>query len=275
MRTLVHLSDLHFGRIDEAILDPLVASVRAIAPQAVVVSGDLTQRAKARQYRAARAFLERLPEPRIVVPGNHDVPLYRVWERLLSPLAKYRRWICADLEPMWCDGEIAIIGMNTARALTFKGGRVNRAQLEALRRRLAPLPQNVTKVVVTHHPFDLPDAPGNDELAGRARLAMQTFARCGVDILLAGHFHTSQSGATSGRYELAGYAALAVQAGTATSTRARGEPNAFNVLRIESRAIEVERREWRPEARTFAVACIERFRREDERWIELGPAAGG
>jgi 3',5'-cyclic AMP phosphodiesterase CpdA len=273
MRTLVHLSDLHFGRIDGAILDPLVASVQAIAPQAVVVSGDLTQRAKERQFRAARAFLERLPAPQIVVPGNHDVPLYRVWERLLAPLAKYRRWICADLEPTWRDAEIAIIGVNTARALTFKGGRVNGGQLEALRRRLAPLPETLTKVVVTHHPFDLPDEPGNDQLVGRARLAMETFARCGVDLLLAGHFHTSQSGATSGRYDLAGYAALAVQAGTATSTRERGEVNAFNVLRIERRAIEVERREWRSGARTFEVACIERFRRDGQRWIELGPPA--
>jgi 3',5'-cyclic AMP phosphodiesterase CpdA len=274
MRTLVHLSDLHFGRIDAAILDPLVASVQAIAPHAVVVSGDLTQRAKARQFRAARAFLERLPEPQIVVPGNHDVPLYRVWERLLWPLGKYRRWICADLEPSWRDGELAIIGVNTARALTFKGGRVNRAQLEALGRRLAPLPPGVTKVVVTHHPFDLPDDPGNDAQVGRARLAMQTFAQCGVDILLAGHFHTSQSGATSGRDDLAGYAALAVQAGTATSTRGRGESNTFNVLRIESRAVEVERRRWRPEARTFEVAQVERFRRDGQRWLELGPAAG-
>ena len=269
MRTLVHLSDLHFGRVDPGLVDPLVEAARAAAPHAVVVSGDLTQRAKAREYRAARAFLDRLPKPQVVVPGNHDVPLYRVWERFVSPLGKYRRWISADLEPMYVDDELAVVGVNTARSLTFKGGRINDKQIEALRDRLAPLPESVTKVVVTHHPFDLPDDPGNDELVGRARMAMEAFAHCGVDVLLAGHFHTSQSGATAGRYDLAGYAALAVQAGTATSTRERGEANAFNVLRIENRAVEVERRAWRSGSRRFEIEAVERFRREGPRWIEV------
>src|SRR5205814_4927650 len=138
-----------------------------------------------------------------------------------------RRCICADLEPAWHDDEIAVIGVNTARSLAFKGGRINDEQVGSLRRRLGPLPESVTKVVVTHHPFDLLDRPHDDELVGRARVAMEAFAHCGVDILLAGHFHTSQSGATSGRWQISGYAALAVQAGTATSTRGRGEENAF------------------------------------------------
>jgi 3',5'-cyclic AMP phosphodiesterase CpdA len=275
MRTLVHLSDLHFGRIDEATLDPLLRTVHGLAPHAVVVSGDLTQRAKARQFRAARAFLDRLPTPQVVVPGNHDVPLYRVWERFLSPLGKYRRWISEDLEPAWMDEEIAIVGVNTARSLTFKGGRINEAQVEALRRRLAPLGEGVTKVVVTHHPFDLPDRPDDDdELVGRARLAMEAFSRCGVDLLLAGHLHTSESGSTEARYRLPGYAALAVQAGTATSTRGRGEENAFNVLRIANREIELERYGWKPAAGAFVAAGTERFRRDGQRWVELGSAAG-
>jgi 3',5'-cyclic AMP phosphodiesterase CpdA len=268
MRTLAHLSDLHFGRIDARLLDPLVDAVQRAAPHAVVVSGDFTQRAKANEFRAARAFLDRLPQPQILVPGNHDVPLYRVWERFLSPLGKFRRWISADLEPAWHDDEIAVVGVNTARSLAFKGGRINDEQLSALRKRLAPLPQSVTKVVVTHHPFDLPDQPREEELVGRARLALEAFAHCGVDILLAGHFHTSQSGATSGRWEIAGYAALAVQAGTATSTRERGEANAFNVLRIENEVVDVERHVWRPAERAFVRDRVERFRRDGQRWIE-------
>jgi len=270
MRTLAHLSDLHFGRIDADLLDPLVDAVQRSAPHAVVVSGDFTQRAKAREFRAARAFLDRLPKPQILVPGNHDVPLYRVWERFLSPLGKFRRWISADLEPAWHDDEIAVVGVNTARSLAFKGGRINDEQVASLRRRLGPLPERVTKVVVTHHPFDLPDQPDEDDIVGRARLAMEAFAQCGIDILLAGHFHTSQSGATSDRWEIAGYAALAVQAGTATSTRERGEENSFNLLRIENDAVDVERHVWRPGERRFARDRVERFRREGQRWVELG-----
>ncbi len=204
-----------------------------------------------------------------MVPGNHDVPLYRVWERFLSPLGKYRRYIDADLEPAFVDEEIAVLGVNTARSLTFKGGRINEEQIESLRRRLQALPESLTKVIVTHHPFDIPDEPGNDELVGRADEAMAAFADCGVDILLSGHFHTSRAGETSRRHPLAGYAALAVQAGTATSTRGRGEANSFNVLRVEHDTVALELNAWRPEAGSFVVERTERFRREKQRWIEV------
>ena len=268
MRTLVHLSDLHFGRTDPALIEPLIATVARIAPDVVVVSGDLTQRARSAEFEEARAFLARLPAPRIVVPGNHDVPLYRVWERFLSPLGKYRRLVQDDLEPAFVDAEIAVIGINTARSLTFKGGRINEEQMRAIHARFDPLPESVIKIVVTHHPFDLPDEPGNDKLVGRAGKAMDVFARCGVDVLLAGHFHTSQAGETSARYELAGYAALVVQAGTATSTRARGEQNSFNVLRVESDRVVVERQVWQPGSGAFALAQSERFTRDGTRWVE-------
>jgi 3',5'-cyclic AMP phosphodiesterase CpdA len=268
MRTLVHLSDLHFGRTDDAVLDPLLAAVAGARPDVVVVSGDLTQRAKEHEFKAARRYLDRLPRPQIIVPGNHDVPLYRVWERFLSPLGKYKRLIGADLEPSYVDAEIAVVGINTARSLTFKNGRINEEQMATIHRHLDPLAESVTKIVVTHHPFDLPDQHGDLELVGRAKKAMEVFSGCGVDLLLAGHFHTSEAGETSGHYKMAGYSALVVQAGTATSTRGRGEQNSFNVLRVKSDEIEVERQEWQPATGAFAVAAVERFVRSGERWIE-------
>ena len=270
MRTLAHLSDLHFGRIDATVIEPLLSRLQEIGPQLIAVSGDLTQRARASQFEEASAFLGRLTMPLLVVPGNHDVPLYRIWERFLSPLGKYKRYIDADLEPSFVDSEIAVLGVNTARSLTFKGGRINEEQIDSLRRRLQELPESLTKVIVTHHPFDIPDEPENDELVGRADKAMAAFADCGVDILLSGHFHTGKAGETSSRHPLAGYAALAVQAGTATSTRGRGESNSFNVLRIEDDTASVEVNVWQPEAGIFAVERTERFRREAERWIEGG-----
>ena len=268
MRTLVHLSDLHFGRIDPAILDPLLDTVAAIAPHVVVVSGDLTQRARSAEFKQARQFLERLPRPRIIIPGNHDVPLYRIWERFLSPFGKYRRHIDVDLEPSFVDDEIAVLGINTARALTFKNGRINDEQIASIRRRLEPLPETLTKVVVTHHPFDLPDTRDDPKLVGRARQAMEVFSTCGVDLLLAGHFHSSQAGDTSGTHDLPGYAALVVQAGTATSTRGRGESNSFNVLRVGNDRVAVERQVWDPAEGSFALERTESFAREDSRWIE-------
>ena len=268
MRTLVHLSDLHFGRVDAELLEPLRAAVEAARPDLVVVSGDLTQRAKTAEFEQARAFLDRLPAPRLVVPGNHDVPLYRVWERFLSPLGKYRRLVENDLEPSFVDGEIAVIGINTARSLTFKNGRINAEQMAAIHRCFDPLRESVLKVVGTHHPFDLPDRDGDVELVGRARAALSVFSRCGVDLLLAGHFHTSEAGSTAERHPIAGYSALVVQAGTATSTRGRGEENAFNVLRVASDGIVVERMHWHDETKAFALASSENFTRDGASWIE-------
>ncbi|MEJ7616545.1 MAG: metallophosphoesterase [Pyrinomonadaceae bacterium] len=99
MRTLIHLSDVHFGRVDYSLIDPLVKFVNELRPHVVVVSGDLTQRARAAQFKEARAFLDRLPKPQVVVPGNHDVPLYNVFARFLKPLDNYRRYISDDLLP--------------------------------------------------------------------------------------------------------------------------------------------------------------------------------
>src|SRR6267143_7245922 len=108
MRTLVHLSDLHFGRVDERLIDPLISAVTEINPDLVAVSGDLTQRARSHQFREARAFLDALPQPQIVVPGNHDVPLHNLFTRFLQPLYKYRRYITNDLQPFFTDEEIAV-----------------------------------------------------------------------------------------------------------------------------------------------------------------------
>jgi len=266
MRTLVHLSDLHFGRTDPAVIEPLLAAVSAHRPDCVVVSGDLTQRAQINEFRQARAFLDHLPTPQVVVAGNHDVPLYRAWERVLRPFGNYRDLINADLEPSFIDAEIAVLGVNTARAMSFKGGRINVAQIEAIRTRIAALPPLTTKIIVTHHPFDLPAMPGKVKLVGRARQAMEVFSSCGVDLLLAGHFHSSQAGDTSNRHDFPGYAALVVQAGTATSTRTRGEVNSFNVLRVSQGLIHVERHAWTAAAGAFSLAQAEQFKRENGRW---------
>ncbi|MFN2645630.1 MAG: metallophosphoesterase [Burkholderiales bacterium] len=264
MRTLVHLSDLHFGRVDPPLLVPLARAVREARPHVVVVSGDLTQRAKSAEFRDARRFLDTLPEPLIVVPGNHDVPLYNLVQRFLQPLAKYRRYISRDVEPAFVDDEIAVVGVNTARSASFKGGRINKAQIARVRERLAGLDRRITKIVVTHHPFDLSSEHDVRAIVGRAHLAMQAFAACGADILLAGHLHTSRIGDTAARYPIERFAALVVQAGTATSVRARGEANSFNVLRLEPHAATIERFAWN--GADFTRTAADTFERAGDGW---------
>jgi 3',5'-cyclic AMP phosphodiesterase CpdA len=266
MRTLLHLSDLHFGRIDASLLDPLCAFARELAPDLVVVSGDLTQRARTKQFKQARHFLDILPRPQIVVPGNHDVPLHNVISRFVRPLEKFRRIITRDVLPTYVDEEIAVIGIDTSRSLTFKGGRINKRQIESVFAAFDAAHAGLIKIVVSHHPFDLPDTTHTRDLVGRAPLAMESFARSGVDLLLAGHLHTSQVGNTSARYPTENYAALVVQAGTATSTRARGESNSFNVIRITSSRIDIERFQWQPKTETFAAVLLTRYERLGRMW---------
>jgi 3',5'-cyclic AMP phosphodiesterase CpdA len=260
MRTIVQISDLHFGRIDTALLRPLAQAIESVEPDLLAISGDLTQRARTAQFRDAASYLATLPQPQIVVPGNHDVPLYDILRRFLSPLTRFRRYICDDLTPFHSDSEIAVLGLNTARSLTFKGGRVNAEQMEIARQRFAGLPEDVTRIVVTHHPFDVPEQGDEADLVGRANVAMEAFAGCGVDLFLSGHMHHSHASSTAARYRIEGFAALVVQAGTATSTRGRGEANAFNVMRIGRTDMALETWTWQPPLGVFAPTQKQEFR---------------
>ena len=266
MRTIVHLSDLHFGRVNPSLLDPLIGIVKETGPDVVAISGDLTQRARSHQFQEARSFLDALPKPQIVVPGNHDIPLHNVFARFLEPLTKYKRYITEDLQPSYEDGEVLIVGVNTARSLVFKGGRINESQVGRLREKFCSLGSGVVKVVVTHHPFDLPEGYDERDLVGRARMAMTGLAECGADLFLAGHLHVSHTGHTK-RYNISGHSALVVQAGTATSTRERGEANSFNVLRIAYPEITVEKFAWDSLKGCFAVSTVEQFKHTVDGWI--------
>lgn len=274
MRVLLHVSDLHFGRIDPATLGPLLDTARQLSPDLVIVSGDLTQRARRWQFREAHDFLACLPKPQVIVPGNHDVPLYDVFSRFLRPLANYRRYIADDLEPFYQDEEIAVIGINTARSLTFKGGRINERQVARVLDRLGEISPRTIRIIVTHHPFDLPESRTTDDLVGRARMAMEAFVAGGLDLVVSGHLHISHTSHTAIRYRQPGRSALVVQAGTATSSRERGEPNSFNVLRIDPPRVSVERYVFEDGERRFVPSEPEIFERIGDCWERVTPPQG-
>jgi 3',5'-cyclic AMP phosphodiesterase CpdA len=268
MRTVVHLSDLHFGAVNEAIIAPLIRTINDISPDVVALSGDLTQRARSHQFREARAFLDAIPRPQIVVPGNHDIPLYNVFQRFAQPLKKYRRYITHDLYPFYADDQIAIVGVNTARSLTIKGGRINKRQVAWIREKFCAAGPEVIKIVVTHHPFDLPSGQERD-IVGRAGMALRELATCQADLFLAGHLHKSLTGHTKMRYKLVGSMALVVQAGTASSTRSRGEVNSFNVIRHGQSDISIEQLAWQPAQTAFVSSRVDRFRRDSTGWSRV------
>ncbi|MDB6115057.1 MAG: hypothetical protein JWQ83_1536 [Lacunisphaera sp.] len=252
MKTIAHISDLHFGTERPEVADGLRADLAATPPSLVVISGDLTQRARGGQFAAARDYLAMLPTPQLVIPGNHDVPLFDVTRRFLAPLSRYRKIISEELNPVYEDDELLVAGINTARSLTWKAGRISGEQITMLEARLKATRARF-KVVVTHHPFIPPPIVEarfeHIDLVGRAVRAMTVLDAGKVDLLLAGHLHRGYSGDTRTQYPAAHRGIISAQAGTAISHRVRGaEPNGYNRITLDGDRVTVEVRIWRERA---------------------------
>jgi 3',5'-cyclic AMP phosphodiesterase CpdA len=270
MRTIAHISDLHFGRASRAVAEALAADLRQQPVNVLVASGDFTQRGRRRQYAAAAEYLSGLPRPQIVIPGNHDIPLFDVVRRFFFPLERYKRYISANLEPSYQDQELAVIGINTARSWTWtangfwKDGRISPEQLDAVQSWLKALPPQVFKVVVTHHPFISPPSHRSLGIVGGASEALKRFAACGVDMLLAGHLHLSYSGDVRTHHAAVERSMLSIQAGTAVSTRRRDEPNAYNLIAIRPDEVTIHVRSWT--GSRFEQSQQTRYQRDQGNW---------
>ncbi|MEO5971954.1 MAG: metallophosphoesterase [Sphingomicrobium sp.] len=269
MARLIHLSDLHFGAHDPRLVEAVEARVDEEKPDLVVVSGDFTQRARTEQFEEACAFLERLRDAGhevLGVPGNHDVPLYDVLRRFLSPLTRYRRFIDDELCPFQEIPGAAVLGINTARSLTFKDGRISHEQMEFIRETFARTAAQSMRILVTHHPLFALPVDGEPEVGkaiGRQELALDAIGDAGVRLLLAGHNHRASAHDARDLVTRAG-SALVIQAGTATSTRLRDEEQSFNRIDIDGDAVTVTVQAWAVDK--FASADAQRFVCEGDRW---------
>lgn len=271
MARIAHLSDIHFGANDQRIVDAATAWLEKRRPDLVVISGDFTQRARVKQFKAASAWLNRLKAAglkTLVVPGNHDIPLYDVFRRFAAPLDRYKHYIDHELCPFYEDREVAILGINTARSLTIKDGRINHDQMDMVRRRFAKVDTDKTRILVTHHPlFAMPIGRGGElsEAVGQHDDAILAAKDAGVHVALAGHFHRTYAESARKMVEHAG-GALVIQAGTATSTRLRNdEPQSFNWLHVrKNNEVELQVIVW--DGSAFRRASHIDYCRKDDAW---------
>ncbi len=271
MPKIVHLSDLHFGAHDPIIVEAVEARLEREKPDLVVISGDFTQRAKTEEFKEACDFLTRLRDSGhqvLAVPGNHDVPLYDVMRRFLSPLTRYKRYIDETVCPFIEIPGAAVLGINTARSATFKDGSINHEQIDFIRRTFERIDPKVPRVLVTHHPlFALPTGDGVGKPIDNQADVLEMIGKLGVDLLLAGHNHRA-SRQDSSDFVTKSTGALVIQAGTATSTRVRGESQSFNKIVIDGENVEVTLVGWQDIA--FKDGDVARFTRKDGRWVLLG-----
>ncbi len=275
MLTLLHISDLHFGppyvhEVGEA----LQRIAPKLKPDAIVASGDFTQRAKREQFAQARAFLERLPKvPKIVVPGNHDVPLYRVVERLFRPHQLYCEYISRELNHVVkVDGAVFVALDSTAPRRAITNGRIDPAQLEFCSRAFEHAPPEAARIVVAHHHFAPAPDYHWDQTMPKAQRAINRFIELGVDMIMGGHLHRAYIGNS-----LDVYAAkrdrgiIIVQCGTTTSRRGRGkerEKNSFNLIQIGHQMLRVTHYMYFDDAGGFAPISRHIFPRPGKRFVE-------
>lgn len=274
-RSILHVSDLHFGppyvpEVGQALLE----MAPDLGVDAIIISGDLTQRARREQFAQARSFLDKLPDvPRLVIPGNHDVPLYRVSERMRDPHRLYREYICEELNPVLHLEGVTIVGLDsTAPRSAISNGRIHLWQLDYCARAFSEAPADAARIVVAHHHFAPAPDYIHDQTMPKAKRAVARFLELGVEMILGGHLHRAYIGNSldffPDRNRERGI--IIVQSGTSTSRRGRGrerERNSFNVIHVGGETFEIVHFLYYEHERRFLPLSRHLFPRPKRRFL--------
>lgn len=255
-RVIMQISDIHLGPyFNHERGELIIREAQEIQPDLLVIAGDLVMRADFKaQWIMARDYIEQLPQPRLIVMGNHDVPQYNQIARYLWPTARYRKYISPILNPVWSCEDTVVVGMNTARSFTIQGGKLSLEQIAWMEQTLKSYPEQVCKVVVMHHHVLAPPGDRAKKAIVNADLAIAAMDRAGAELVLCGHIHTSFTGNTLEASANLKSGTIIAQSGTATSTRGRRwmrGKNAFNIIEIEEQVIRISQRMYLNEVRRF------------------------
>lgn len=258
MINIAHISDLHFGREVPEVVEALVAELNHPQLDLIAVSGDLTQRARVNEFKAAHAFFDHLPPPVLVVPGNHDVSANPL-TRFVAPWAHWKRWLWAELEPVIHAEHYCAVGVNSARRLgpylDWSRGRINIKQMERAEGIFSQCAKDL-HIMVALHPFLLTEASAQRRTISRADLALPRLLKASVDLILGGHVHLAYSGVVDG--------IVVAQTGTSVSSRLKSEPSSFNRIRAYGDRIEIDNIVWQDPG--FACKGTTRFHKSEGTW---------
>ncbi|UTH47782.1 metallophosphoesterase [Loktanella salsilacus] len=262
---LALLTDLHFGRAQPDLVPPLLDSITAASPDLIVIAGDFVQRARASQFRDARAFVDRLQHPWIAVPGNHDIPLFNVIARALAPRAAYRRWIAPDPEPMIETADAVIVGLDTTHRWSHQRGLIRQGQIDRVGKVIRTA-QDKPVIIMAHHPFHHRPEVEKKVMKGAAD-ALTYWAACGPHVILSGHLHTwtvepfvaQKSDAMT----------LQIHCGTGLSTRLRGEANEYAIIDLDGDQITAQRMTATADTLRFVPESRHSYRQTTTGWHEL------
>lgn len=265
MTRILHLSDPHFGAMDRSAAEAFLTQAGEMKPDLTILSGDLTMRARRGELAAADAFVDRLPRPRLVIPGNHDIPSFnQPLDRFFNPFGRYRGTFGEELEPEMNAGGIHVVSLNSSRAFGFHAdwseGRLSRRQLAAMREKFLASPADELRILVLHHPLLELRLPGR-EVVKPLKLLMQSIEEARVDLVMCGHFHLSQihpAGLT------ANWRAIISQAPTVCSTRLQGEPQGFHEILRDGDQVETVHHVFQDGSFHAADRC--RFKRGSSGW---------
>ncbi len=289
---IMHISDLHFGRVDSEVCDGLTAEIEALKPKLLAISGDVTQRATTQQFEAFQKYIQSFDIPKIIVPGNHDIPLFNPFRRFIRPLKRFRKIVEGDEFPSYEDDSIFVLGANTAHSWTVSGGRLTSKTTDTISDRFDRIDPKKLRILVCHHPMHAAEKINFDWVGGIEKI------RARVDMVLTGHLHltateilprtlpgegersaaiTQSSGinATSPPLAVAprGSSVILLRAGTAISKRQRGEPNTYNLIHAHPEHVEIEHRMWNSSEKRFQSNGRQAFAVRDGLYREITPPA--
>jgi 3',5'-cyclic AMP phosphodiesterase CpdA len=265
---LVHISDLHFGAVNPNLPEALRNAIMTAKPEVLVISGDLTQRGRIQEFQEAKAFLDSIPLPQLVVPGNHDVQgSWTFWDRFIRPFSRYRRIIDRTMEPVWCSPGLFMVGTNSARPagwyLDWSRGRLSRYQMARLVSLGSEADPNALRVLVVHHPPAAPPGGTPRHLIGRLREFSEAVNHAGIDLVLSGHFHISYAQALELKGDPDTRSCVLSSVSTATSHRLKGEPNGFHIIDGDAKNLLIQ--DWAWNGKNYQERRTWKFQSEADR----------